>query len=227
MDRHYISLIINIFFFSYISIDKVFSSVIILTIYENGNQAILNENFEFEPNGVVVDNKDKNDCKKLCYLESFNSKIYLKFNDDINSCENMFKGLSNIIEIDLSKFDFSHVTSMKSMFQNCTGLKVIEFGNINTSKVENMKMVFEGCKELASIDLSKFDTNLVTTFEKMFSHCEKIKSIDASNFKATEALNIEDMFSYDYELISIDLSNFDTSKVDNMQGLFFKCQNIK
>ena len=139
----------------------------------------------------------------------------------------MFKDLNNIIEIDLSQFDFSHITTMKNMFNGCTSLKNIIFGNINTSKVENMFFTFCNCIELTSIDLSKFDTHSVKTFERTFSHVEKIKSIDASSFKATNARTIFDMFAYCSELISIKLSNFDTSKVECMQGVFYQSYNIK
>ena len=57
----------------------------------------------------------------------------------------MFYGLGNIIEIDLSSFDFSQVTSMKSMFQECTGLTSIKFGNIDTSNLNNMYYTFQSC----------------------------------------------------------------------------------
>ena len=139
----------------------------------------------------------------------------------------MFYGLGNIIEIDLSSFDFSQVTSMKSMFQECTNLISIKFGNIDTSNLNNMYWTFQSCSKLESIDLSKFDTSKVTTFEAMLSYCESIKSIDASSFTATNAEYINDMFSYDYQLISINLANFDTSKVINMQGVFYSDSKLK
>ena len=139
----------------------------------------------------------------------------------------MFYGLGNIIEIDLSSFDFSQVTSMRSMFRECTSLTSIKFGNIVTSQVKDMYYTFQSCLNLESIDLSKFDTSSVTTFEAVLSHCEKIKSIDASSFTATNAECLYDMFSYDYKLISINLCNFDTSKVKNMQGVFFADSQLK
>ena len=151
--------------------DEILASEIILTIEGNGAQAILNQNFHPEPNSVFVNNDIRNDCKRSCNLGEYNNEIKLEFNDYVTSCENMFQGLSNLKEIDLSGFDFSKVTSMKSMFQYCTGLKSIKFGNIDTSKVENMEMTFYQCTELLSIDLSKFDTSSVTSFQFMFYQC--------------------------------------------------------
>ena len=48
----------------------------------------------------------------------------------------MFTDLNNIIEIDLSQFDFSHITTMKNMFNGCTSLKNIIFGNIINYKLK-------------------------------------------------------------------------------------------
>ena len=139
----------------------------------------------------------------------------------------MFDGLGNIIEIDLSNFDFSHVTAMFGMFHECTSLKSIKFGDINTSRVNNMQGLFYNCESLTSINLSKFDTSSVTTFAGMFSFCKEIISIDASSFKATNALEMNDMLAYCDNLVSINLPNFDTSKVSNMQGAFSSCPKIK
>ena len=60
------------------------------------------------------------------------SNITLVFDEDIESCENMFKELENLVQIDLSKFDASKVTSMRSMFEGCINLERIYFGRMNT-----------------------------------------------------------------------------------------------
>ena len=76
----------------------------------------------------------------LCDIQDNKKNITLYFGKEkINSCENMFKGLDNIEEIDLSYFDTSRVKNMAYMFANCTGLKKINFGNMNTSNVGNME----------------------------------------------------------------------------------------
>ena len=104
--------------------DKVLTSEITLIIYYRGILPILNVNFYSEPNNVK-----RNECKKYYNLESGNSVIKLQFNGCIISCEYMCFELSNIMEIDLSRFVFSQVRTMKSMFQACTNLKNIKFGN--------------------------------------------------------------------------------------------------
>ena len=143
---------------------SIYNSEVYLTIYGSGAQNLLSNDFYANPSDVIVNGISKKDvCNKICELEGDVNKITLVFEDEINSCENMFKYLSNIKEIDLSNFDTSKATSMKSMFDNCINLEKITFGNINTSLVNNMEKLFSGCKSLKSLDLSNFDTSQVTT----------------------------------------------------------------
>ena len=254
-NRAYIYLVINIFLFSYISLKvKVLSTnEIHLLIQGSGEQSILNENFYIEPIEVYVNNTKKESCKKICELLSEYNDIKLIFDDNINSCINMFKGLNNILSIDLSNFDFSQVINMNSMFKDCQNLKNINFGNINTTMVEDMASLFENCKNLESIDVSNFktskvrsmqgmfsncvnlkaidvsnfDTSNIINMHEMFSHCEILKSIDVSNFKTSYTREMMDMFGYCYALKTLDLTNLDTSKVQNIQGIIFACSNLK
>ena len=119
----------NIFLFSYISIDNILASEIIFTVNTIGPYFIINPYFSPLPNSVFVNNTLREDCQMSCNITLWD-KIKLQFDDDITSCENMFKDLFYITEIDLSNFDFSHVTSMNSMFNGCNSLVNINFGNI-------------------------------------------------------------------------------------------------
>ena len=145
----------------------------------------------------------------------------------ITSCENMFNGLNNIVEIDLSNFDTSEVTIMNAMFKDCTNLEKINFGEIDTKKVTNMQDFCNGCHKLESINLSKFDTSSVTCMSFMFSQCRSLKSINASSFNTQKVEKLDDFLSYCSNLVSVDLSSFDTTNVRNMQGIFFASSNIK
>ena len=98
-------------------------SEINLFISGTGNQKIINQAFNPSPSEVLVNDVSIALCN-ICNLpNSSPNKITLKFNSDINSCENMFMDLNNIIEIDLSNFDASKSISMSNMFNGCTSLK--------------------------------------------------------------------------------------------------------
>ena len=210
---YYLFMLINLIFVEIVNSDDLrilihYDSEIHLIIQGNGNQNILNNDFIYEPSEVIVNGYSNNSCKKKCYfLENINN-ITLKFSEQIDSLECMFKGLENILEIDLSNFDVSQVTRMQEMFRdcsnlvsvilsnyntynlnnishmfyNCFNLETINFGSINTSSVENMQHSFCGCSKIKSIDLSKFDTSRVTSMFSMFYNCSNLKSLDLGNF---------------------------------------------
>ena len=192
-----------------------------------GANYFLNNAFYKNPSKVFVnDNQIDSNINPYNFNNGLNN-VTIKFDDDITSCKNMFSGLNNIIEIDLSNFDTSKVTDMDSMFYKCTNLEKINFGNINTSLVKNMRYLFHYCYKLSSIDLSNFDTSSVTDIDSIFRYCTSLTSINVSTFNTKNVENMLDIFAYCYVLTSVDLSNFDTSKVTNMRGIFYRCYKIR
>ena len=217
--------LIILLYFNFIS-SVLTRSEIYLTIEGKGNQSILNDIFYKEPSQVLVEGKGDNSCKKTCDLINDINNITLIFDEEINSCENMFNGLTNLILIDLSKFDSSKVKNMNSMFYGCTNLKKITFGNIVTSSVQNMTSLFEKCANLTFINLSNFDTSSVITMNSMFRLCKEIIAIDASSFNTAKVEDMFDMFGYCHKLVAVNVSSFNTSKVKNMHGMFYDCNEL-
>ena len=149
-----LSYILKIFFlFSFISTtnEKIkilnnYDSIIQLIISGKDEQKFLSEDFRYEPSEVIINGISKGEsCKKSCYFDNDINNITLIFNNNIDNCYCMFHNLSNIIEIDLSKFDASKVTNMEAMFRDCINLEKIKFGNINTSSLNNMFAMFSNC----------------------------------------------------------------------------------
>ena len=202
------------------------SSEIHMIIKGNGTQNLLNESFYKKPSEVLVNSIKKESCKTFCDMEYEENNITLIFNDYLYSSENMFFGLDNLIEIDLSLFDFSQITTMENMFRNCYNLEKIYFGNINTVSVVNMGHLFYNCKSLIYLDVSKFDTSKVYIMEKMFYNCTSLSEINLSNFNTSKVESLRIFFYNCHELTYIDLSNFNTSFVTDMQGMFYNCSNL-
>ena len=207
---------------------QVYQSEIKLVIKGTGNSYFLNNTFYSTPSEVIINGEtiDPPENNKYNFKQDINY-VTIKFNNQIESCENMFSGLANIIEIDLSNFDASKVKNMESMFLECSNLERINFGNINTSSVKNMKRLFKECTKLTSIDVSKFDTSSVSTMLEMFRGCESLTSIDASKFDTHNVENMYDMFGNCNNLITVNVSKFDTSKVETIRGIFWYCYKLK
>ena len=140
----YSNFIFQIFLFLYISIINSTSiSEISLVIIEDGFQYILNENYYKEPDEVIVNGESRNDCSKFCEFTSKPNNVIIRFNDEITTCENMFNGINNMTQIDLSNFHSEQVTKMSYMFNECSNLINIKFGNFKTSSTIDMECLFK------------------------------------------------------------------------------------
>ena len=145
--------------------------------------------FYKEPSDVIINEVSKPLCKRSCELMDGLNNITIKFNNFVESFENMFEGITSIIEIDLSNFDSSRVTNMYRMFSDCINLQKISLGNMNTSSVKNMGELFNNCKNLTMIDRLNFNTSSVNNMRGMFRHCESLNSL----ILEFNPKNVEDM----------------------------------
>ena len=201
---------------------------LVIQVYNSNSKpkSILNDEFYTEPDEVLI-NGNLKECKKKCNLQYGRNNITLRFENQIESCEKMFLNLNNIIEVDLSKFDTSKITTMLLMLTECSSLEKINFGNINTSSVENMAGLFYGCSKLTSIDLSNLDISNVKTMEAMFYECSNLEKINFGNIKTSSVENMEGLFAYCASLTSIDLSNLDISNVKTIVAMFYECSSLE
>ena len=111
-----ILIVLNILIAHKKSIESIyFSSEIKLIIKGTGQKNILNNSFNYVPSEVKIEGELEN-CKKICTFKKETNNVVLFYSNSINTCENMFYLLLDIIEIDFSKFDFSKVISTKKMF---------------------------------------------------------------------------------------------------------------
>ena len=215
----------------------LFSSEITITIKGSGNQYILNNdslyidnkyfNFTHIPDKILINGDPQNYTGYMVYnLEKEENDITLIFNDLLTDCNAMFYNLSNIIKIDLSKFDSSMVTEMACMFYDCTSLISINFNNFDTSSTKDIHRMFSGCSKLASINLSGFDTSQVTTMVGLFCDCKSLLSLDLNNFVTSKVEDMTTMFLGCTSLKYLDLNNFDTSSVIRFHGIFKLCSSL-
>ena len=195
-----------------------------LVVKGQGNQNILGYYYSSTPSKIQVVDQRECQWQKNCQLDQDLNKVIVIFKEPITSCLNMFNGLSNIIEINLSNLTTSKVTDMTLMFNGCEGLEKITFGNIDTSLVEKMHCMFQNCKSLKSLDLSKFNTSKVIDMSLMFNGCEKLEEIILGNINTSLVKNMHCMFQNCKNLSSLDVSNFDTSSVTNMGDMFNQCE---
>ena len=199
-------------------------NIIYLTVEGLNFQPIINP--KFEPYLIYLNDIETEYYYGSIYIDkNGKNKVTLVFNSSLEYLDYLFDSIKSIIEIDLSNFDSSKVSSMKGMFNDCTNLKAINFNNFNTSLVNDMSLMFSNCESLVSLNLSNFDTSKVTTMEQMFYNCLLLTSLNLSNFITPELLTMNVMFYNCKSLKNIDISNIKTSKVIYMGNLFGECKS--
>ena len=164
---------------------------------------------------------------KFIPKEEGNHIIEIEFQEQIKDCSYMFYGCTNIIDIDLSNFDFQSTRIMNDMFNYCINLVNIRFPQSSIENVINTSYMFNYCKKLMKIDLSNMNTENVISMAGMFQHCESLKSLDLSNFDIKNNTQLSCMFNDCYELNEIIFSaKFNTKNVMFMPWMFYGCENL-
>ena len=206
---------------------KSYSSIITLKIKGLGYENILNSSFDPYPDEIKLNEKIiKSPEKQEFLLEGQENIIILTWNNNIQSCKNMFSGLSNLIDINFTNFDTSEVTEMEEMFRDCSSLTSLDLSNFNTKLVRNMSLMFANCSLLLSLDLSNFETPSVKNIYGIFKDCYSLKFLNITNLSTSSSDNMMYLFYNCYSLTSLDLYNFDTSLVTYMFEMFYNCNQL-
>ena len=187
---------------------------------------VINQNYI--PDRIFI-NGNKSTIDQYGRITTETEEIYfvtLEWNEKKTNYEKLFENVYNAIEIDLSNFDTTGVTSMNSMFINCISLYYINFTNVDTSSVISMDSMFEYCVGIFSLDLSNFDTRKVKTMNYMFKNCKLLNFLNISNFNTPALREMNEMFRLCTYMKYLDISNINTSLITNMNMLFSECSSL-
>ena len=159
--------------------------------------------------------------------------VKIIFRKKLSTCEGLFSGCMNLIEIDCSHFDCSKVSSCCNMFSLCEKLEKINFGNLNFSLSESFEKMFLQCKNLIELNVSNFNTKNGIYFNSMFEGCEKLKKINVEHFKTSNCVDINCIFKDCKNVTEIDILNWDMSKIERkefgnpIKKIFYGCEKLK
>lgn len=115
-------------------------------------------------------------ASKTVYYFTEGEKITLE-----QYCNQMFSGMTNLKELDLSNFDTSEVTSFYQMFMGASSIKRLDLSGFKTSKISVMADMFKDMSSLEELDLSNFDMSRVEHVGTMFAEDVKLKTIYATS----------------------------------------------
>jgi len=196
-------------------IDKTKGIIIFNSIYNQYVNKIL-------VNGIIQNYTDNN----AKYLTEQQNNVTIVWNNQLTSCNEMFKDLKNIIKVDLSKFDSSNIENMRHMFYGCGSLISINLNNINTNKVITMNGMFDLCTSLTSLNLDFFRTPSIKDISGMFYNCSSLLTLDLKNFDTSKVTKMTFVFNGCISLLSLNIENFDTSICTSFYYMFYLCKSL-
>ena len=201
-------------------------SEIIMLISGTGEQRILHESFQSLPTEIYANNKSQEISTTVKDLNLEENEIRMKWNYSLTTCNSMFNGLRNIIKMDFSKFDTSHVKEMHSMFRDCSSLTSLDLSNFNTSSVTTMGAMFFSCYSLRYLNLDNFDSSNVVDMQATFYNCSLLTSLNLSSFYTPSLRYVNSMFHDCASLKYLNMENFNTSSIINMLLFFYNCSSM-
>ena len=154
--------------------------------------------------------------KKITHIE------YL-VTDDVENMAAMFRGCSDLTDLDFSHFNTANVKNMSELFH--TGPKSLDLRSFDTRNVTDMSAMFY-YSSVTSLDLSSFDTRNVENMNGMFIQCSSLSTLDLSNFETENVKNMASMFYRCTGLTSLNVSNFNTANVTTMKDMFKGCSHL-
>ena len=131
----------------------------------------------------------------------------------------------------LSLLDTSRVTDMTCMFRCATKLIELDISNWNTSNVTTMYGMFSGSSSQGSmaftnLPIGNWDVSNVLDMTGMFNRCTNMSTIPVGNWNMTKCKNIYQMFNSCTGLISIPVGNWDLANCENAAAVFQNCENL-
>lgn len=160
-------------------------------------------------------------------IESFDTS---KFKNNRELCDFIIKHIrdnSSITELDLSRWNVSHITSFDYLFSGCSFLKKLNLSGWDTSKIFGMAFMFNKCISLEEINISGWDTKRVYSMSCMFRCCHSLRELNLSGFNVENVHSTQEMFRLCKSLKNIDFTGWNLREINDMQSMFMCCDSLR
>lgn len=163
--------------------------------------------------------ESKSPYKTINRLENSTSDGIIHYNNQYGNFGGLFKNMTNLEYVDVSKIDTSAVNGFLDVFSHCEKLVEINgIENLNTSASKNFNNTFFICKELPSLDLSNWVTSGITEMISTFKGCAKMTTLNLSNWDMSRVIQYTQMFFGCSSLTSIIANNTNQTTLEKIQN---------
>lgn len=159
-----------------------------------------------------------------------NGRVYIYSVDDIfapSYSYSLFRGYSNLTELNINALNTSKVDDMGAMFQDLVSLTKLDISQWNVDKVYRLFYTFHGMNNLKEIYLPDFDSGKLKELASTFGNCYSLESLDLSSWNVSNVVSTAGMFSNCYNLNYLNFDGWDTRKITEMSTMFRYMQSIE
>lgn len=160
-------------------------------------------------------------------LEELNFSIEGAYN--LSEMNHMFYNCKKLISIDMSRVKSTNNVNAIEAFVHCEKLQSLELPSLTLLKI-NMNSAYSSlfcyCYSLTALDLTPLNTQNVTNMGYMFYDCSSLTTLDLTPLNTQNVTNMECMFYGCSGLTAFDLTPLDTRNVKNIGGMFENCSNL-
>ena len=167
-------------------------------IYINGTKIQFSNEYTFE-------NKGNNEIKYILY-------------ENINM-DYMFKGITDLLSVEIKSQEHLEITSMINTFENCTNLEAFKIDGLKIAKMNNA-FYNSGLKEIYLKNIDIKDMSF------MFSS-SNAKNITIEDIHSDNVVNMSYMFYNCSALENLNINYINTNKVEDMSYMFKDCSSLK
>ena len=197
------------------------------TNIKNEKIILFNKIYENFVDEIIIDNRKINTSYFYTFLNRGEHNVKILLNTtDLNSTEEMFFNISNLINIEIIELKAGNLFSTKRMFNNCKNVKKINFHFENNEGIRDLSYMFYNCNSLEDLILSNLVTKKTEDISYMFANCNSLKALNVTSFNTSSVKNMSGLFYGCSSLISIDLSSFETPNLIDMKYMFSNCTSI-
>lgn len=146
-----------------------------------------------------------------------NGKIFI-WSKNKNICLNkdssfMFSGMTKLINLNLSGFNFKYARDLTGMFKSCSNIETIMFGTPDLTGVLICDYMCDGCKKLTSFDFGVSENKVISSMKYMFNGCESLNTVDLSSLNSDKLEDSKNAFTNNVKVVILN-DEMDKSKVE-------------
>ena len=95
----------------------------------------MKDNIDFS---LIIDDDSYDKNNYLSFKNAGLHTVIYEFKNELDTLEDLFYEINNLIEVDFSEFVTNNIKSMSNLFRQCNNLIEVDFSQLETENIKSM-----------------------------------------------------------------------------------------